>query len=98
MKGLAGVMIEALQAADRANLSSWLWSNLTSEIAKADESLVHRLVSGTGFHAERRLHEMEASVQLLQDLGVEPVMTRGTVENLQRVLEHGLPPIPIAAP
>jgi 3-hydroxyisobutyrate dehydrogenase-like beta-hydroxyacid dehydrogenase len=97
MKGLAGVMIEALQAADRVNLSSWLWSNLTSEIAKADESLVHRLVSGTGSHAERRLHEMEASAQLLQDLGVEPVMTRGTIENLQQVLEHGLPPIPAAA-
>ena len=97
MKGLAGVMIEALQAADRANLSTWLWSNLTSEIAKADELLVHRLVSGTGSHVERRLHEMEAAAQLLQDLGVEPVMTRGTVENLQRVLEDGLPPIPVAA-
>ena len=97
MKGLAGVMIEALQAADRANLSTWLWSNLTSEIAKADELLVHRLVSGTGSHAERRLHEMKAAAQLLQDLGVEPVMTRGTVENLQRVLEDGLPPIPVAA-
>jgi len=39
---------------------------------------------------------MKASAQLLQDLGVEPVMTRGTVENLQRVLEDGLPPIPAA--
>ena len=58
---------------------------------------MHRLVSGTGSHAERRLHEMKASAQLLQDLGVEPVMTRGTVENLQRVLEDGLPPIPAAA-
>ena len=97
MKGLAGVMIEALQAAERVGLSAWLWGNLTSEIAKADEALVHRLVSGTGTHAARRLHEMQASEQLLQELGVEPVMTRGTVENLRRLLDQGLPPIPSPA-
>ena len=94
MKGLAGVMIEALQAADRAGLSEWLWDNLTTEIAEADASLVYRLVSGTAPHARRRLHEMEASVQLLEELGVDVVMTRGTVENLRRVMKHGLPPIP----
>lgn len=94
MKGLAGVMIEALQAAERVGLSAWLWGNLTSEIAKADEALVRRLVSGTGPHAARRLHEMKAAEQLLQELGVEPVITRGTVENLRRVLAQGLPPIP----
>lgn len=94
MKGLAGVMIEALQAADEVGLSDWVWDNLTTEIAKADESLIRRLVIGTGLHAKRRLHEMEASAQLLQDLGVDPVMTRGTVENLRRVLDQGLPPIP----
>jgi len=94
MKGLAGVMIEALQAAERAELSAWLWDNLTTEIANADASLVRRLVTGTGPHAERRLHEMEASVELLRELGVDPVMTQGTVENLRRVMNHGLPPIP----
>jgi 3-hydroxyisobutyrate dehydrogenase-like beta-hydroxyacid dehydrogenase len=94
MKGLAGVMIEALQAAGEAGLSDWLWDNLVTEIADADEVLIRRLVSGTGPHAERRLHEMEASVQLLEELGVDPVMTRGTVENLRRVLVQGLPDIP----
>ena len=94
MKGLAGVMIEALEAASAADLDDWLWENLSTEIANADAALLKRLVAGTGPHAKRRLHEMEASAQLLEELGVEPVMTRGTVENLRRVLEHGLPRIP----
>jgi len=94
MKGLAGVMIEALEAAERADLSEWLWDNVSSEIAMADESLLYRLVSGTQPHAKRRLHEMEASAQLLQDLGVDPVMTEGTVKNLRRVMGQGLPAIP----
>ena len=97
MKGLAGVMIEALEAAEAAGLSDWLWENLTSEIAGADERLVRRLVAGTAPHALRRLHEMEASAELLEELSVEPLMTRGTVANLRRVLEHGLPHIPDAA-
>ena len=94
MKGLAGVIIEALQAAERVDLSEWLWDNVSSEITMADESLLYRLVSGTQPHAKRRLHEMEASAQLLQDLGVDPVMTEGTVKNLRRVMELGLPAIP----
>lgn len=94
MKGLAGVMIEALQAAHAADLGDWLWDNLATEIAQADEALIRRLVSGTGPHALRRLHEMEAAGSLLEDLGIDPVMTRGTIENLQRVLEQGLPRIP----
>ncbi|MEJ2444054.1 MAG: DUF1932 domain-containing protein [Exilibacterium sp.] len=93
MKGLAALVIEAMQAAEKADLSDWLWGNLAEEICRADEALLSRLVRGTGPHARRRLHEMEASQALLEDLGVDPLMTRGTVENLRRVLAQGMPDI-----
>lgn len=95
MKGLAGTVIEALRGAEKAGCSDWLWDNLSDEITRADAKLLSRLVRGTGIHAKRRLHEMEASAALLEDLGIEPVMTRATVENLRRVPEEGLPPIPV---
>lgn len=94
MKGLAAVMIEALRGAEAAGLSDWLWDNLSEEIAQADEQLLRRLVAGTAPHAERRLHEMQAAADQLLDLGVDPLMTRSTVGNLQLVLRDGLPPIP----
>jgi 3-hydroxyisobutyrate dehydrogenase-like beta-hydroxyacid dehydrogenase len=94
MKGLAALVIEAMRAADAAGLSEWLWGNLVEEITAADETLLTRLVTGTGVHAVRRLHEMEACRALLEDLCVDPVMTRSTVESLRRVRDEGVPRLP----
>lgn len=94
MKGLAGLMIEAMRAARATGQEGWLWADLVSEITQADEILLTRLVTGTGVHAARRLHEMEAATDLLQDLGVEPVMTRATVDSLRETARRGVPAIP----
>ncbi len=94
MKGLAALVIEAMRAAGEAGQSEWLWGNLTAQIEAADGALLRRLVDGTGLHSERRRHEMEASRDLLESLGVDPVMTRSTVESLRRVPEEGVPELP----
>lgn len=98
MKGLAALVLEAMRAGHAAGCAEWLWGNLADEIAAADEGLLARLVLGTGPHAKRRLHEMEACAALLQELGIEPVMTRSTVESLRRVPAEGLPSIPVRKP
>jgi len=95
MKGLAGTIIEAMRGAEQAGCADWLWTNLADEISSADAALLSRLVRGTELHAFRRLHEMEASMKLLQELGVDPVMTRATVENLRGIPEEGIPDIPV---
>lgn len=94
MKGLAGTVIEAMRGAEKAGCAGWLWENIAAEITRADEALLSRLVRGTEKHAVRRLHEMEASLALLEELAVEPLMTRGTVDNLKKVPEEGIPEIP----
>ncbi|HEX6418488.1 MAG TPA: DUF1932 domain-containing protein, partial [Acidimicrobiales bacterium] len=83
MKGLAGVVIEAMRAAQAAGLVEETWANVAGQLAAADEALVRRLVTGTARHARRRVHEMEAAAQLLADLGVEPTMTRATAAQLR---------------
>jgi len=95
MKGLAAMVIEAMRGAEKAGCSDWLWEHLAGEISRADAKLLSRLVRGTGIHAKRRLHEMEAAAALLVDLGVEPVMTSATVENLRQVPDEGLPQVPV---
>ena len=94
MKGLAALVIEAMRAAEVAGLTPWLWGNLVDEITEADEALLARLVRGTGPHAVRRLHEMEACLAMLESLGIDPVMTRATVENLRRIPAEGVPQLP----
>jgi 3-hydroxyisobutyrate dehydrogenase len=94
MKGLAAIVTEALRAADAAGLSGWLWADLVGEITAADEKLLVRLVEGTGVHAARRVDEMEACAAMLESLGVDPLMTRATVESLRRVVADGVPNVP----
>lgn len=94
MKGLAALVIEAMRGAEAVDLSEWLWAEVCAEIANADQRLLHRLVTGTSVHAERRFQEMVAAQALLEELGVEPVITRSTVESLRRVPTEGVPALP----
>ena len=94
IKGLAGLLIEAMHAADAAGFAAETWQNLVDQFTVADGKFLRRMVEGTAPHAVRRLHEMEAAAELLTDLGVDPVMTRSTVESLRRVPTDGLPKLP----
>jgi 3-hydroxyisobutyrate dehydrogenase-like beta-hydroxyacid dehydrogenase len=95
MKGFAAVVIEAMTAAEAAGQGDWLWGNLVDEITAAGAPMLSRMVRGTGPHAVRRLHEMEASAALITGLGVDPIMTDATVASLHRVISDGLPDIPV---
>ncbi len=94
IKGLAGVLIEALEGSHKAGCEQWLWNNLVDEFTAMDHQMLQRLVRGTGTHAARRFHEMEASAAQLSELGVEPIMTRSTVANLNKVKQYGVPDVP----
>lgn len=94
MKGLAGLVIESMRAAHAAGLAAETWANLVGQFGEMDEDFLRQLVTGTAAHANRRLDEMEAAAELLHELGLAPIMTSGTVENLRRIPDEGLPPLP----
>ena len=85
MKGLAGVVIESMRAADAAGLAGETWQNIVEQITAADETFLRRIVDGTFVHSLRRLHEMQAASDLLVELGVPPLMTTATVASLQAI-------------
>jgi 3-hydroxyisobutyrate dehydrogenase-like beta-hydroxyacid dehydrogenase len=85
VKGLTALVVESMQAAEAAGLAAETWDNITGQLAAADEGFIHRLVTGTGRHAARRVHEMEAAAELLAELGVEPIMTKATAARLRSV-------------
>ena len=96
MKGLAALVIESMRAAEAAGLADETWRNIVGQLSAADEALVRRLVAGTAQHAARRIHEMEATADLLTELGVEPTMTSATTANLRRLADDPsvVPPLP----
>ena len=79
MKGLAGSVIESLEAARAAGHEEWLEREIAEIIG---EPFLRRLLEGSERHAVRRVDEMEAACQLLVDLGVEPRIARASASLL----------------
>ncbi len=72
MKGLAAAMLEALEAARALGCEQELYQDIARTLEEADEELARRLLKGTRRHAARRVEEMHAACQLLEELGVPP--------------------------
>lgn len=82
-KGLAALIIEALEAAEARGEGDWGRTHIDELVAALDAGMVERLISGTVKHGARRLEEMETAASFLDSLGVRPLMTRATVERLR---------------
>lgn len=83
MKGLAAVVLESLEIAERAGLAGWVTEQITAELTAADEHLVTRLVEGTKQHAARRLAEMRAADEYAAELGAPDPVVRATIARLE---------------
>jgi 3-hydroxyisobutyrate dehydrogenase-like beta-hydroxyacid dehydrogenase len=84
-KGLAGSVVEALEAARAAGCEDWLRDNIIEELSAAGEHTVDRLVDGTYKHAVRRAAEMEAAATMLDELNVPPAMAAASRDLLRRL-------------
>lgn len=84
-KGLAAAVVEALEAADAAGCREWLVANIGEELAESGPATVQRLVEGSHQHAKRRREEMAAAVEMLAELGVDPVLAAASRDLLTRL-------------
>ena len=89
MKGLAAISIEALAAAEAAELGPWMHAELVAAYEGADRALLSRLLDGSRIHASRRVHEMEAAREMLDALGTPSRMTQGAVGWLEQLAVEG---------
>jgi 3-hydroxyisobutyrate dehydrogenase-like beta-hydroxyacid dehydrogenase len=90
MKGLAGLVFESTEAAQKAGAADWMRDQIASELGESGGELVDRLISGTRLHAERRVHEMEDVDDYLTSLDSPDWMTRGTIAWLQHIAADGV--------
>ncbi|MDA2892553.1 NAD(P)-binding domain-containing protein [Mycolicibacterium sp. BiH015] len=85
MKGLAGVVTEAVTAGAAAGYEQWIRDQIAAQLAGDGHAVVDRLLTGTRTHAERRSHEMHDTAQYLADLGVPSEITEATATALKRI-------------
>jgi 3-hydroxyisobutyrate dehydrogenase-like beta-hydroxyacid dehydrogenase len=79
-KGVAAVVVEALEAARAAGVEEWLRGEILALFADAD---LDRIEQGSRTHAVRRAHELADVAGLLRELGVEPRLAEAARAQLE---------------
>lgn len=83
MKGLPALLVEVLEAASIMKVDHLVLKSLATTMnACTFEQTFNRLVTGSAVHAERRAHEMEDVIAMLESIDVKPTMSRATYERL----------------
>lgn len=85
-KGVAAVIMECLDAADALNMREYARTQMLKIIS--DEAMIDRFVSGSIKHARRRVHEMEAVVEMLNSVGVSAFTSQAALMKLQEIMEQ----------
>jgi len=84
-KGVAAVICEAIAAAKSCALDAYMRKQISSVIGGNDE-LIDRFIEGSHTHAERRIHEMEAVVEMLEEKKLQSIMSVAAKQNLINIL------------
>lgn len=84
MKGVASIVVEAVEAGRAAGYEEWVREQIAAELADG-QAAIDRLIVGTANHAARRSHEMESATGYLADLGVPNEMCAATARSLTRI-------------
>ncbi|OZC63620.1 transferase [Rhodococcus sp. 15-725-2-2b] len=79
MKGLGALIVESTDAGAAADAEQWVRSQIAAELSGGFDAL-DRLRDGTRKHAARRAVEAAASVDLLDELGVRPILAAAAAE------------------
>jgi len=87
MKGLAAAAIESVEAARAAGAEEWVRTDMASVIG---EPLLERLLTGSRAHAARRVDEMRAAADYLEELGVTPRVASAASEWLAELRDEDL--------
>jgi 3-hydroxyisobutyrate dehydrogenase len=88
MKGLAAVVVEAVNAGKAAGLEGWIRGQIANQLAGDGQAVIDRFLTGTTKHALRRSREMQETASYLSELGVPSEMTAASAAAHARIAEQ----------
>jgi len=90
-KGVEALLMETFTAAKKYRIVDLMMENLAQSMDSTSfEKRANVLLGKTAIHSARRIHEMEDVIKTLNSLGVDPIMSRATLENFVRIDRLGL--------
>ena len=90
MKGLAALAVETLAAATKLGVETEVLRSIEDTLSAASfKDTLDWLITASAVHAERQAHEMSDVMLMMQEIGVEPMMTQGTARRLEWLAAKG---------
>jgi 3-hydroxyisobutyrate dehydrogenase-like beta-hydroxyacid dehydrogenase len=90
IKGIEALTLECFLAAQRAGVVDQVAASLKNNYPTLDWNMLSEYnIERMASHGIRRAAEMRESAQTLRELGVDPLMTTGTIERQQQLGEIG---------
>lgn len=92
MKGLAMLLLETMEAAQRRNILDAVIEDSSATFNDIPfQKIIKRYVGGTAVHCERRIHEMKECLELLHDMKSTDRATKSTIAMLREMVKMGMP-------
>ena len=83
-KGIAAVICEGVEAGKAFGLEAYIREQISSIIGGKDD-LIDRFVEGSEMHAGRRMLEMEAVIEMLEEKGIKPFLSKASRNSLEKL-------------
>ncbi len=89
MKGLEALLVEAFLFARKSGAEELVLNSISETLKGPFQNTAQRMIAADLVHAERRYHEVGESIELMKDLGVEPIMAEAVVRRLKKSASLG---------
>lgn len=91
MKGIEGLIVETLLFARKCGVEDYILASISNSMNRDKfEDIALRMAGADLIHSERRSFEVGESMELMKEVGVEPLMAQGTKDRLARTAALGL--------
>lgn len=89
MKGLEALLVETFLFAKKSGAEELVLNSISETLNAPFQDTAKRMIAADLVHAERRSFEVGESIELMRDIGVEPVMAEAIVRRLKKSASLG---------
>lgn len=90
MKGLEALLVETFLFARKCGAEKIVLESLAETLKPPFQHTANRMMAADLVHSERRVFEVSESVELMNDIGVEPIMAQAVIGRLKKSAALGM--------
>ena len=90
MKGLEALLVESFLFAKKSGADEIVLASIAETLKVPFDHTARRMIAADLVHSERRAFEVGESIELMKDMGIEPIMAEAIVKRLKKSAALGM--------